>query len=94
MRPMKKRSVIPWFLCYPGTPIVTVTEWVDPTLVNINHPTSCDHRKLQEMKRKPWADVSPKAVTHTTVSLETVCESCILIAPQYEGEGEPNSLSL
>ena len=72
MRP-KKRSVILWFLWYPRIPIVTATEWVDPPLVNINHPISCDHRKLQEMKRKPWADVSSKAVTHTNVSLEIVC---------------------
>lgn len=43
-----------------------------PTLVNINHPTSCNHRKLQKTKRKLWADISPKAVTHTTVRLEIV----------------------
>lgn len=37
-----KNSVILQILCYPKTPVVTATDWEDPTLVNINHSTSCD----------------------------------------------------
>lgn len=48
--------------------------------------------KLQEVERKPWADiVSLKAVIHVTVRLEIVCSSCTLRAPQYEGKDEPHN---
>ena len=69
-----KSSVILSVLCYLETLVVTPTEWETLPCSTLIIPLPVMTCKLQEVKRKPWADTVPlKAVTHIAVRLEIVC---------------------